>query len=647
MLTSFRRLSKSKVGTAIIATFFVLILIGFAMSDIRNFGSGDIGFGLSSSTIAKVGDQRISDRELNDAVQRRLQQERQQNPDADYNTVARDFDRILAALIDQNALIAFASKHGFPLSKRLVDAEIAQIPETRGFNGQFSEQAYQGFLSRQRLTDRQVRQLITGGLIQRLLLGPVAVNPRVSVGMATPYASMLLEAREGEAAIIPIDMFKAGLNPTDADLQRYYAANRARYVIPEQRVVRFARIGSEQVANVAASDREIAAYYNSNQATYGAKQTRVLSQVVVPDQNAANAIAARAKGGASLSAAAAPAGANAAVSALGPQTREAYASVAGNNVAAAVFGAASGAVVGPLKSDFGWVVVKVDSIKTEGGKSLEQAKSEIAAKVTADKRKQAIEGIVDRLQNAVDDGSNFSEAAGQSKLEVITTPAVIANGTSRADPAYRLPQDLAPALKAAFEMAPNDPPEIVSLGEDKGYALVAPGDVTSAAPAPLASIRDKVLADWTEAEAATRARAAANAIAAKASKGTPLGKAAEETRAGLPAVRPLAARRIQIATSNAPVPPPMQALFSLEQGKSRMVVDQKSRVFFVVKVNKVVPGNALLQPGLISRMQNELREALSNDYATQFLAAIRADAEVRRNESAIVAAKQRLTASGS
>ena len=42
-------------------------------------------------------------------------------------------------------------------------------------------------------------------LLQRLLLTPVATNARVSVGMATPYASMLLEAREGEVAAIPLD----------------------------------------------------------------------------------------------------------------------------------------------------------------------------------------------------------------------------------------------------------------------------------------------------------------------------------------------------------------------------------------------------------------------------------------------------------
>ena len=117
-------------------------------------------------------------------------------------------------------------------------------------------------------------------------------------------------------------------------------------------MLRFATIGPDQVANVTASDQEIAAYYNANQATYGAKETRNLSQAVVPDQATANAIAAKAKAGATLAAAAAPAGANAAVTSLSDQTRQAYAGVAGDNVAGPVFSAASGAVVGPAAVRF-------------------------------------------------------------------------------------------------------------------------------------------------------------------------------------------------------------------------------------------------------------------------------------------------------
>ncbi len=638
MLASFRNLSKSKIGTVIVALVFVLVLIGFAISDLSNVGTGNIGFG-GSSTLAEAGDQEITDREMSDAMQRRLQEARQQNPEADYPSIVGDFDRILDALITSGALIAFADESGFHLSKRLIDAEIAQIPQTRGLNGQFSEQNYQAFLAQQRLTDTQVRQVIATGLLQRLLIAPVAANARVAVGMATPYASMMLEAREGEAATIPVDLFRAGLNPSPNDLQIYYAGNRRRYTVPEQRIIRFARIGPEQVANVVPSDQEIAAYYRANQATYGAKQTRSLTQAVVPNQAAANAIASRAKAGAGLASAA---GANAAVSSVEDQTREAYASVAGAAVAAAAFSAPAGAVVGPVQSDFGWVVVKVDSVKSEGGKSLAEARSEIAERLTSEKRRQALEELVTSIQDSIDDGSNFAEAVAQAKLQPATTPLIVANGTSRTDPAYRAPPELAPAIQAGFEIAANDPPEIIELSNDQGYALVSPGQVVAAAPAPFAAVRDRVRADWIEGQAQQRARTAAQAIAAKAARGIPLAQAVRESTVSLPAVRPLASRRLQIASATGPVPPAVRALFTLGQGESRLVPDPQNRALYVVKVNKIVPGNALLQPALIGQMRNELQQAVVQDYAAQFLGSIRKAIEVERNEAAIQAQKQRI-----
>src|SRR5262249_43561420 len=148
----------------------------------------------------------------------------------------------------------------------------------------------------------------------------------------------------------------------------------------------------------------------ANKATYAPSDTRSLTQVVVPDQATATGIAQRANGGMALAAAAAPAGANAAITTLKDQSRQAHASGARDKSAAAVFSATSGALVGPLQSDFGWVVVKVDAIKAGSGKTLEQARGEIFTKVTADKRKSAIEEMVDKVQSALDSGSNFSEA---------------------------------------------------------------------------------------------------------------------------------------------------------------------------------------------------------------------------------------------
>ena len=636
-----RRMSKSKIGTFIMATVLIAILVGFAVADLSNFGTGSLGFGLDSSTIAKVGGDKITDREMRDAMQRRLQQVREQDPNADYPSLAKDFDPLLAQMIDQRAIIAFANKHGFPISKRLVDAEIADLPNVRGLNGQPSVQGYQLFLAQNRLTDKQVRELLSAEIVARYMLLPLSSQGWVPVGVATPYASMLLEAREGEAAVVPFTAFTAGLKPTDADLQRYYAANRARYMVPEQRVIRFARIGAGEVAGAAATDQEIDAYYKANQAISGAKETRSLSQAVVPDQKTATDIAARARGGATIAAAAAPAGANAAVTTIANQTREAYSAIAGNQAAATAFSGPVGTVIGPVRSDFGWIVAKVESTKTEGGKSLAAARSEIAAKLTADKRKQALEDLVDKVQDAIDAGSNFSEAAAQAKLPVTATPLITINGASRAQPDYKLPAELAPAVKAGFEIAANDPPEIPALADKSGYVMVAPAEVVPAAPAPLASIRERVASDWVAGQAIVRAKAAATAIAAKASRGMSLAEAVKQGGVALP-VRPLTARRMQIAQANPEVMPALRVLFSQTAGKSRMVPDTQGRGFFIVKTSKVTPGSALLVPGLIAQMRNELQQSTGDDYARQFVSAIRKDINVRRNEDAIRTLKQQI-----
>ncbi len=439
MLSSFRRLSKSTIGTSIIAIVGLLILIGFAAGDISSLSLGNGG--LSSDTLAKAGSMKVTDRDMSSAMQRRLAQVRQQNPEAGYTELAADFDPLLQDLIEQRALQAFAKKHGIVLSKRLIDAEIANIPGVKGLNGQPSTEGYQAFLARERLTDEQVRDFISGTLLQRLLVVPAVTNARVPVGVARPYASMLLEEREGKVAFVPFTAFTAGLNPSDAQLQQYYAANRSRYMIPEQRVLKIAQIGPEQVAGVSATPQEIESYYNAHQDVYGAKDVRTIKQAVVPDQKVAAAIAQRARNGEAFADAVKPAGLSAADVDVGAQTRSQLSDLAGDEVAAATFKAKAGDVVGPIHSDLGWHVIKVESATTRPGKSLAAARGEIADKLTAEKRKTAIGNLVDKVQDAIDDGANFDEAAKAANLQVTTTPKITASGDPARQSLLHLPGD--------------------------------------------------------------------------------------------------------------------------------------------------------------------------------------------------------------
>ncbi|HYC95956.1 MAG TPA: SurA N-terminal domain-containing protein, partial [Sphingomicrobium sp.] len=196
MFAAFRRLSKSAVGTIIMVLFLLAILASFALADLSNIGSGTLG-GSRAGTLAEVGSEEVTDRDLDRAMQRLLQQAQQQNPGATYATIAGQLDNVLDQLINQATLLAFAADHGFVLSKRLVDAEIAGLPQTRGLDGKFNEQAYAAFLQEQRLSDAELRRLLGGALTERLVIAPAAADARVPLGMARTYASMLLEQREG------------------------------------------------------------------------------------------------------------------------------------------------------------------------------------------------------------------------------------------------------------------------------------------------------------------------------------------------------------------------------------------------------------------------------------------------------------------
>jgi peptidyl-prolyl cis-trans isomerase D len=639
MFKSVRTIGKSTVGVIALALFVILIMASFAIADVANLTPGG---GLSRSTLAKAGSLEITDSEMSATMQRRLAQAREQNPEADYSSIAGDFDPLLQTLLNQRALEAFARKHGFVVSKRLIDAEIAGLPGVRGLAGQVSDEGYRAFLQRQRMTDAEVRQLVGGTLIQQLLLTPAASNARVPIGIATQYASMLLEERQGEVALVPIDAYTAGLNPTDAQVQQFYAANRNRYVVPEQRVLRLARIGPEQVAGVTATEQEIAAYYSSRQNEYAASDIRVISQAVIPDQNVARQIAQRARGGQSFVDAVKPAGLSAEDISVGPQTRQEFTSLAGEKVAAAAFGASAGEIVGPVQSDLGWHVVRIESVRTQPGRSLAQVRDEIAERITAEKRENALAELVNRVQDAIDDGANFAEAAKVANLPVTTTPRITASGVARDNPSYRFPQEFEPALRSGFELAPNDEPVVDQLPENQGFVLVAPAEVVPSAPAPLATIRDRVRADWIRQQATARARADANTIASKGAGSALLADAAKQVDASLPPVQTARARRIQLSEMGDQVPAPLRVLFSTVQGKAQVGADPEGGGFFVVKVNKIIPGNALNQPGLISRVQEQFSEPLAQEYAEQFLAAAKQDVGVQLNQAAIEAARQRI-----
>ena len=638
MITQLRRGSKSPLFIGLLG----LIAVAFVVTGVS--APGGVGGGIGAQSVASVDGADVTVAEVTDQAERRLEQARQQNPEASIGELvaAGGIEQTIDGLISQKALRAFADDIGMRISKAIVDGQIASMPAFFNLAGKFSEDTYREKLAAQRVTDVQLRDDLYASALQRQLLIPVGAAARVPAGVAAPYAAMLMESRSGLVGIVPADAGRAGPPPTDAELAAFYRENRARYVVPERRVLRYALIGPQQAAAALPTDAEIAAFYAANAATYAGTETRVLSQVVLPDEAAARALSARIAGGQSFVAAAAGAGFAAGDISVGPQTREAFTQLTSADVANRVFALGEGAVSPPIRSPLGWHVVRVDAVRRADARPLAAVRAEIAGQLGRQKTAEALETLVAAIDEQVGDGASFADVATARRLPVVTTPAITAGGVAPDQPAYQAPAELRPLLANAFTLTAGEDPTVEAVPGGAGYAMVVVDRVVPAAPPPLASVRAQVLADATAKRAADRARTVASAIVAKVNAGTPIARAFADAGIRDGAPRQITARRIDVARAGREIPPPIQLLFALPAKRARLIPAPQNAGFFIVYLDRIVPGNAAVSPGLVEATRAQFSQAAGQEYVEQFVGAIRRRSEVVRDAGAIARLKNQL-----
>jgi peptidyl-prolyl cis-trans isomerase D len=645
MLSSFRRglMAKLMLGVLFL-TLVAMVITGFGTG---GGGLGDLG-GLRSGTVASVEGEKITADRLRDETQRQFERLQREQPELDMASFLRRgaIEEVLTQLIDVTASNVFGRKQGLGVSRQMIDREIAGVPAFHDLAGRFDDATFRQVLAREKLTEQQLRQDIENQMIQRQLVLPAAGSAHVPNALALQYASLLLEQRTGIVGAVPSAAMGPGADPGEAELAAFYRSNQDRYTIPERRVIRYALFGPEQVAaQTQATEAEIQAAYRQNPA-YAARETRSLSQVVLQDQSAARALAQKAASGTGFAAAAASAGFSASDIALGINTREAFAAKSSAAVAAAAWGAAKGATVGPIRSPFGWHVVRVDDIIVSAARPLEAVRGELAEQIRQRKAVNAVGDLAARMENAIGDGSSFDEIVAAQKLQVRETPPVTAAGASPGTAGWQAPPELQPLLEGAFAMEPGEDPAVETIEENQRFAIVAIARAVPAAAPPLAEIRDRVKADLLARRASERARAIAAAIVAKINAGTPPAQAFAQAQVRLPALQTLTATRRDIARQNAQVPPPMAMMFSLPRGKARLLPAPDGRGWFVVYLERVVPGDARGEPGLITAVRGQFAQIIGDEYAQQFTAAIRAGQTVKRNDGAVAAVKSELLGTG-
>ncbi|MBH0239921.1 peptidylprolyl isomerase [Methylobrevis albus] len=502
MLDSLRRGAQTLVAK---------ILLGLLVASFAIWGIAGQSTGLGGNTVAEVGDTPISATDFQrDYTQEMRNLTRQLGQPLTYEQAASFGlpQRVLGRLLSEAALSDQAASLGIAISDERLAAEIAADPSLQNngtFNLGYFEQLLRsnGLTQQQYVADRrtlEIRRQVADGLFGGVK-PPVALIEAVSA-----YRN---ETRDVEYVSITRQSVDPIEPPDEATLTSFFDARKADFRAPEYRALTLLALNAAAIADPAAvSADEVQAEYDRNAGRYGSPESRTIEQILYPSLEEAQTAHAALATGSTFDSLLAERGVSPADASLGTLTRDRVLDPA---IAEAAFALPAGGISEPVAARFGGAIVRVSAVNAASLRPLAEVEAEIRQDIALNAAQRVVLDTHDEIEDALAGGATLTEVAGRFNLTPTSVAAIDAEGRDEAgQPVAGLPE--APEfLGQAFEtdVGVENPP--VQIGRD-GYVWYEVARVTPARDRTLDEVRDRVVAAWTEDEAARRMSAKAEEV---------------------------------------------------------------------------------------------------------------------------------------
>ena len=609
----------------------LIVVPPFALWGIQSYERGAVDTG----DVASVGGMKISEQEFSNQL--REQQDRMRamlggrvDPAAFDTPQARE--QVLEGMISQRLITRdVVSQHLFASDDNLREM-IASTPAFQD-NGKFSDQRYQQALQAEGYTPAQFEASLRRDLEVQQLASALGDANIVSRGVARQWALLAGEQREISEATVPASAYAAQVKATPEAVKAFYEANKSLYEVPEQAHVQYAVLSADALAaQESVTPEEIKAQYEARRSQYEQKEERDASHILIAvkpgaseaDQQKAKAkaeeIAAQVKKNPASFAEVAKKESQDPGSA--PKGGELGLFSRGMMVAQfedEVFRMKPGEITGPVKSDFGYHIIRLNSIRPGKVKPLEEVRGDIERDI----RKQR-------------GSKKFAEAAETFSNLVYEQPDSLKPVADK----YKIPlQDGGWVTRKEAKAQPLNSPKLLSaiFSEDSiknrrntEAIEVSPGTLVSARiteykPAsvrPLAEVQKDVEDQLVRKQSAELAWKEGAAKLAQLKKGDAAGLSFDEPKT--------------VGREGAKGVPPdeLSAAFRTDASKVPAYSGvQRPDGYVIVRVSKVVP--PALDEAKEKGAQTELARAMGASQFQAYVAALRAGTKVEINQSAL------------
>ncbi|WP_210394880.1 SurA N-terminal domain-containing protein [Motiliproteus sediminis] len=525
MLQNLRENSQGIIAKVIVG----FIIITFALWGVDSL----VGLATDSGAPVTVNGVEVSEQQIQQGIElQRRQILAQMGENADPSLLDDKLLReaVVERLVEETLLIESARDQGMTVGTEYLDKIILATREFQ-VDGQFDRNQFDAMLRNAGLSPMMYRDLLRREML---------INQRQSGVVATAFAvpselqalrALDRQVRSMAYTELSVDNVLATIAVDDAEVEDYYRQQQSRFVTDEEVVVDYLSLDLDSLAaQVEVTDTELKAAFDQLIQDFQGDEARDASHILIAvgterDAEAAKALAEEVKAkldaGESFAALAETYSDDTGSAETGGELGLVEKEVMVPEFEQALFELAEGEVSSPVETDFGFHLIKLNSIVRSEAPTFEQARSGLEAEL---RNRKADDLFVAKIEELAD--VSFSAADLQEPAEALGLPVQTAEPIGR-DGGSSLLASHPRVIDAAFsddvlKHGHNSP--VIELSPQRSV-VIRLNEYRPSRQRPLDEVRDQVVAELKQQKASAEVRERAEAIAKQVSDGNESGLA--------------------------------------------------------------------------------------------------------------------------
>jgi len=486
---------REKAGSWIIKVLFGIIVIVFVFF----YGFSSLRKPDKDAAIAKVGNHKITMSQYQTAYKNTMEMYRSLYKNQFNEEMMEKLglkQKVLEDLIGREMLLQEAERRGIHVTEDEIKNAIVSMPVFQQ-EGSFSEAMYKRALNYYGLTATEFEKDKERELMLRALENIVTRSAKVSdQELRDMYKMQQEKVKIGYICFEP-DKIKETYSIPDADIKSYYDRQREQFREPEKakaKYITFDPASFEKTVEVTA--KEIEEYYETESDQYFEPKKVKARHILLKSENKekdaevlkqAEALVAQASKGDDFEKLAKKNSDDKATADKGGDLGYFKKGDMTKPFEEAAFAMKPGDISKPVKSQFGWHIIKVEDVKEARTKPLDEVKESIEAELRKEKAQQVVEKEAKRAFNRLFKSKNLEEFAQETGMKVQETGFFVYG---------KAPED-APGKenfsKEVFALAKGELSPSFAVGQK--YFIVRLEDKRESQIAPLDDVKTTITAD--------------------------------------------------------------------------------------------------------------------------------------------------------